>query len=127
MNFVRRAVASLEVVLIFPAALFMTALFMRSIQPQQFEPAHTAQRIVGWYAARTGVGLWLFLIGFPMVVLAIGSVSLVRNWRSDPALRQVALEFAGAIRRHLAVLIIALATSASAVILGIVVLHLITS
>ena len=127
MNFVRRAVASLEVVLIFPAALFMTALFMRSVQPQQLEPAHTAQRIVGWYAARTGVGLWLFLIGFPIAVLTIGCLSLMRNWRSDAALRQVTLEFAKAIRRHLAVLIIALATSASAVILGIVALHLITS
>lgn len=126
MNFIRRALATLEVVLIFPAALFMTALFIRSAQPQQFEPAHTAQRIVGWYAARTHVGLWLFLIGFPMAVFAIGCLSLVRNWRSDPALRQSALEFSGAIRQHFAVLIIALATSASAVILGIVVLHLIT-
>lgn len=126
MNSMRRTLATLEVVLIFPATLFMTALFMRNVQPQQFEPAHTAQRIVDWYAARIGVGLWLFLIGFPMAVLAIGCLSLVRNWRSDSALRESALELAGTLRRHLAVLIIALATCASAAILAIVVLHLIT-
>ncbi|HEV2135529.1 MAG TPA: hypothetical protein VGR47_14945 [Terracidiphilus sp.] len=126
MKALRRALATLEALLIFPAALFMTALFVRNLQPQQFEPAHTAQRIVDWYAARTHVGLWLFLIGFPLAVLAIGCVTLVRNWRSDAALRQAALECAGAVRRHFAVLIVAVATAASAVILAIVALHLIT-
>jgi len=126
MNVIRRVLATLEVMLIFPAALFMTALIVRSVQPQQFEPAHTAQRIVDWYAARTQVGLWLFLIAFPLAVLAIGCVSLLRSWRSDPALRQAGLECAGAIRRHFAVLVVALATAASAVILCIVALHMIT-
>jgi hypothetical protein len=126
MNSIRRTLATLEVVLIFPAALFMTALFVRNLQPQQFEPAHTAQRIVDWYAARTHLGLWLFLMALPLAVLAIGCVSLVQSWRSDPALRQATLEFAAAIRRHCAVLVVALATAASAAILGIVALHLIT-
>lgn len=125
MNWMRRALASLEVVLIFPAALFMTALFMRNVQPQQYEPAHTAQRIVDWYAARTHLGLWVFLIGFPLAVLAIGLATLARNWRSDAGLRQSARECAGAIRRHCAELVVALATAASAAILGVVVLHLI--
>jgi len=48
MNIMKRAIAAAELVLIFPAALFMTALFVRNLQPQQFEPAHTAQRIVSW-------------------------------------------------------------------------------
>lgn len=126
MKTIRSALAALEAALIFPAALFMTALFVRNLQPQQFEPAHTAQRIVDWYAARTHVGLWVFLIGFPLAVLAIGCVNLARNWRSDPALRQAALDCARAIRAHFAVLIVALATAASAAILGIVGLHLIT-
>ncbi len=119
----RRALAAVELVLIFPAALFMTALFVRNLQPQQFEPAHTAQRIVEWYANRTHLGLVLFLMAFPLAVLSIGCVSLVRSWRLDPALRATAFECAGAIRRHFAVLIVALATAASAGILGIVVLH----
>jgi hypothetical protein len=126
MKMIRRTLATLEVLLIFPAALFMTALFVRSAQPQQFEPAHTAQRIVDWYAARTHVGLWLFLMAFPLAVLVIGCVSLLRNWRSDAELRQAATECVGAIRQHFAVLIIALATVTSALILGIVVLHVIT-
>jgi hypothetical protein len=113
-------------VLIVPATLFMTALVVRSMQPHQFEPAHTAQRIVDWYAARTHLGLWLFLMALPLAVLAIGCVSLVRSWRGDPELRQAGLECAQAIRRHFAVLVVALATAASAVILGIVALHLIT-
>lgn len=121
----RRALASLEILLIFPATLFMTALFVRSLQPQPFEPAHTAQRIVDWYAARTHVGLWVFLIGLPLTVLLIGCVSLVRNWRADPALRAAAHACAEAIRRQFAVLVVALATATSAGILGIVVLHLI--
>lgn len=126
MNFIRRALATLEVVLIFPAALFMAALFMRSVQPQQFEPAHTAQRIVDWYAARTHLGLWIFLIAFPLVVLLSGCVSLVRSWRGDPAVRAAVFECAGAIRRHFAVFVVALATTASAAILAIVALHMIT-
>ena len=127
MKNLHRALATLEAALILPAALFMTALFVRDLQPQQFEPAHTAQRIVDWYAARTHVGLWLFLIAFPLAVLAIGCATLVRNWRSDPALRQAALDSARSIRRHFAVLVVALATTASAVILCIVALHLIAS
>lgn len=126
MNAIRRTFATLEVVLIFPGALFMTALFVRNLQPQQFEPAHTAQRIVDWYAARTHLALWLFLMALPLAVLAIGYVSLVQSWRSDPALRQATLECSGTIRRHFAVLVVALATVASAAILGIVALHVIT-
>lgn len=123
---VLRALATLELALIVPATLFMTALIVRSLQPQQYEPAHTAQRIVDWYAARTHVGLWLFLMAFPLAVLLVGCVSLVHSWRSDPALRKAAFECAGAIRRHFAVSIVALATATSAGILCIVVLHVIT-
>ena len=43
-----RALAATELALIFPAALFMTALFVRNLQPPQYEPAHTAERIVTW-------------------------------------------------------------------------------
>ncbi|MFP5277977.1 MAG: hypothetical protein ACLGPM_12740 [Acidobacteriota bacterium] len=123
MKTMRSTLATLEVLLIFPAALFMTALFVRNVQPQQFEPAHTAQRIVAWYAARTHLGLWLFLMAFPFAVLTMGGIALVQSWRTDSELRRAALEGAAAIRRHFPVLMIALATAASAVILGIVALH----
>jgi anti-sigma factor RsiW len=126
MKALRRALATLELALIFPASLFMTALFVRNLQPQQFEPARTAQRIVTWYAARTRLGLWLFLIAFPLAVLVIGAASLMRSWRADPALRTAAFECAVAIRRHFAVLVVALATATAAVILSMVALHMIT-
>jgi hypothetical protein len=125
MTAMRRALATLELALIVPAALFMTALFVRNLQPPQFEPAHTAQRIVDWYAARTHLGLWIFLIGFPLAVLLIGGVNLVRSWRSDSALRAAARECAGAIRRYFAVAVVALATATSFLILAAVALHLI--
>ena len=126
MKALRRALATLELALIAPATLFMTALFVRNLQPQQFEPAHTAQRIVTWYAARPHLALWFFLIGFPLAVLVIGCVSLIRSWRADPAIRAAASACAAAIRRHFAVLIVALATATSAGILAIVALHMIT-
>ena len=126
MKILRSALATLELALIFPAALFMTALFVRNLQPQQFEPAHTAQRIVDWYAARTHLGLWLFLIAFPLAVLLIGCVTLLRSWRADPALRAAAFEWAATLRRHFAVIVVALATATSALILCSVALHLIT-
>src|SRR5207244_4778665 len=62
MNTIRRTIAATELVLIFPAVLFMTALFVRNLQPKQLEPAHTAQEIVMCYSARPHVGLWILLI-----------------------------------------------------------------
>lgn len=126
MKTLRSAVATLEAVFIVPAALFMTALFVRNLQPQQYEPAHSAQRVVDWFAARTYLGLWVFLIGLPLVVLAAGCVSLMSSWRSDPGVRAAARECAVAVWRHLAVVVVALATGTSAVILSIVALHLLT-
>ena len=41
---IRRAIAAMELLLIFPAALFMAALVVRRLQPLQYEPAHAAQR-----------------------------------------------------------------------------------
>jgi len=126
MRTLRGGLASLEVALIFPAALFMTALFVRNLQPEPFEPAHSAGRIVAWYAARTHLGLWVFLIGLPFAVLATGSVSLLRSWRGDAALRTAARELAGTVRSYFAVVVVALATAGSAAILAIVALHMIT-
>ena len=79
MNIVKRAIAASELLLIFPAALFMTALFVRNLQPQQYEPAHTAQRIVDWYAVRPRTGLWGLLIALPLAVLLTGGGTLLRD------------------------------------------------
>ena len=48
----RRIIAAAELVLIFPAALFLTAVVARDLQLLQFEPARLAQEIVVWYSVR---------------------------------------------------------------------------
>lgn len=126
MKTIQRSIAALELLLIFPAVLFMTALFARSVQPQQFEPAHTAQLIVDWYAARTHLGLWLSLIALPLAVLVTGSIAFARNWRSDAALREAARSAITALRSHLAMFFVAAATVTAGGILAIVALHLLT-
>src|SRR5260370_4733411 len=110
MNTMKRTIAATELILIFPAALFMTALFVRELQPQQFEPAHTAQRIVMWYSARPHVGLWIMLMALPITVLVIGCVTLLRSWNEDAALRQAARQVLGDIRAHFATFCVAAAT-----------------
>ncbi len=121
-----RTIAAAELLLIFPAALFMAALFVRNLTPKQNEPAHTAQRIVMLYASSVHVGLWVMLIGLPLVVLAIGCAALLRQWMADPSLRQAAAQTFVAVRAHLATLFIAGATLTSAGILAAVAIHVLT-
>jgi cytochrome b561 len=126
MKTIKPTIAAAEVVLIFPAALFMTSLFVRELQPLQYEPAHTAQRIVDWYAARVHMGLWVLLIALPLTVLATGCATLLRAWRGNAELRQTARQTIAAIRAHLATLLVAAATLAAGGILAIVALHMLT-
>lgn len=126
MRLPKRTIATAELLLVFPAALFMTALFVRNLQPQQYEPAHTAQQIVTWYAARPHIALWGFLITLPLAVLIAGCGTLLRGWRSDVELRQAARRTLADIRAHLAMLLVAGATLAAGGILAIVALHLLT-
>ncbi|MGZ7032434.1 MAG: hypothetical protein ACXVIJ_10725 [Thermoanaerobaculia bacterium] len=126
MNTIKRAVAATELLLIFPAALFMTALFVRNLQPMQYEPAHTAQRIVMWYSARPHVGLWILLIALPLAVLVIGCTTLLRSWNDDAALRQSARQTLAAVRAHLTTLLVAVATLTAGGVLAIVALHVLT-
>ena len=107
-------------------ALFMTALFVRNLQPLQYEPAHTAQRIVMWYSARPHVGLWVFLIALPFVVLVTGCATLLRSWNDDVQLRQAAAQAFTALRAHLAMVFVAAATLTAGGVLAIVTLHVLT-
>jgi hypothetical protein len=120
-----RLIAAVQLLLIAPAAVFMGSLVLRAIQPQDHEPAHTAQRIVVWYAGRPWT-LSLWLIALPLAVLTLGGVSLIRNWQADPRLRDASLRTLGAIRAHFWMLLIALISFAAACILAIVGVHVIT-
>ena len=126
MNLPKRTIAAAELLLIFPAALFMTALFARNLQPLQYQPARSAERIVTWYSGRPYVGLWGLLIALPLTVLVIGCGALLRSWSADVELRQTARDMLAAIRRHLVTLMIAGATVTAGGVLAIVALHLLT-
>ena len=127
MPIAKRAVATAELLLLFPSSLFMTALVVRTLQPAQYEPAHTAQRIVSWYAERPHVGLWLLLIALPLAALATGAATLLRSWVGEPNLRLASRETFATIRNHLATLFIAAATLIAGCILEIVALHVLAN
>jgi hypothetical protein len=126
MHTIRRSIATLELLLIFPASLFMLALFMRNVQPAAYEPARTAGHIVDWFAARPHIGLDLSLIVLPFSALVIGSAVVIRAWRADAQLRQSVRQTLALVRAHFSSLLIAAATLLAAGILAIVALHMIT-
>ena len=114
MKTINRAVAAMEMLLVFPAALFMTALVVRNLQPLQGEPALTAQRIVAWYTGRMWT-LWVLLIALPFTALITGCAVLVTSWNGDHELPR-------GFRQALAAV-----TLSSGVILAIVVLHMLAN
>ena len=124
MNTAKRAVAQL--LLMFPAVIFMGALALRKLQPLQNEPEQTAQRIVMWYAARQWT-LWVLLIALPFAVLVIGFITLARNWRDDMELPQAALQTFAAIRTDRTMLVVAAMTLTAGVVLAIVVMHMLAN
>ena len=120
-----RLIAFTELVLIFPAALFMSALLLRGLQPLQYEPALTAQQLVMWYAGRMWT-LWVLLVGFPFAVVITGCAALLGRWNGD-ATAHTARESLAKVRGSLARRFIAATTLAAAVILAIVVLHILAN
>jgi ABC-type Fe3+ transport system permease subunit len=123
----QRAVAAIELLLILPATLFMVALFMRNVQPEAYEPAHTATLIVNWYAhGPVWLSLWILLMAMPLAVLLLGGATLLRTWKQDSDLRQAARQITTSIRAHFATLLVALATLSATGILAIVAMHAIS-
>jgi hypothetical protein len=120
-----RSLAAAELLLVFPAALFMAALFVRNLQPQQYEPARSAEQIVEWYAARPHVGLWVLMIALPLLVMVAGGIALARGWQRDQGLRDAVRNTMGNLRAHFATFLIFGATAMAAGILAIVAMHLI--
>jgi hypothetical protein len=121
-----RSIAAVELLLVAPAALFMSALFVRNLQPNRFEPARSAQQIVNWFAARPHLGLWGLLIGLPCAVMLIGCPALLHRWRSDGDLRLAVHRSISILREYCDIFLIAFATSTAGIILAIVALHLIS-
>jgi hypothetical protein len=122
----KRSSATIELLLIFPATLFMLALFLRNVQPAPYQPAETARHVVDWFAARPRIGLQLFLIALPFSALVIGAASTLRTWRRDQRLRQVTADTLATFRTHASFLLIAAVTLLAGAILSIVALHILT-
>jgi hypothetical protein len=122
----KRLIAAAELLLVFPAVLFMGSLFVRQIQPQQYQPAHAAEQIVEWYAASHHVGLWILLILMPFTVLVSGAGVLLRTWNRDAELRQTTKAALLIIRSHAATLFVAACTLTAGGILAVVALHVLT-
>jgi hypothetical protein len=123
---IKRTVAVVELLLVFPGVLFMTSLFVRNLQPAPYEPAQTARHVVDWFSARPLLGLDVFLIALPFAAFVIGCVTVLHSWRGDANLRLVALQTIAAVRSHGAALLIAASTLIAGGILAIVALHMIT-
>jgi hypothetical protein len=121
-----RIIAVMELVLIFPAALFMAALALRNLQPLQYEPAHSAQQLLMWYARRMWA-LWVLLLGLPFIVLVTGCAALLHSWDRDVVPPLTARQWLATIRARLATLFIAATTLIAGIILAIVVLHVLAN
>jgi hypothetical protein len=94
--------------------------------PLQYQPAHTAERIVTWYAVRPRISLWGLLIALPLAVLVTGCGTLLRSWSDEVELRQATRQTLAAISAHLATVLVAGATLTAGGVLAIVVLHILT-
>ena len=126
MNAIKRTIAATELLLTSPAALFMTALFVRNLTPKENDLARTAQAFVMLYAAQPHIGLWLLLIALPLAVLVIGCGTLLQRWSAEAELREAARQMLAAIRTHMAMVFIAAATVTAGGILAAVAVHVMT-
>ena len=122
----RRIIAAMELLLISPAALPMTAVVTRHLQSLQYEPAHTAQQIVMWYSARLWT-LWVLLIGLPFDAMLTGCATLLQNWNRSPDPQLAARRPSAVTRTDLSTRIIGVATLAAGAILVIVALHMLAN
>jgi hypothetical protein len=113
-----RIIAVIDLVLILPAMLFLAAVGIRAFQLIQFEPAHTSQLIVDWYAGKVWT-LWVLLVTLPLLALILGCASLA--WSPIYARQFQTRRWNGA-----AIAILA-DTLAAFVILVVVVLHILAN
>ena len=118
----KRMVAATELVLIFPASLFLAAVVARHLEPL----AHPAQQVVTWYSDRFWT-LWVLLIALPLAALLTGCVSLLPNWNGGSGGRSTAKQFGLTIHRQLTTQIIVAATLGAGSILTVVVLHMLAN
>jgi hypothetical protein len=117
----KRTLAAAHLLLISPSLLFLVAVIIQRLHPSQ--PAQTAQHIVTWYAERMWT-LWILLLALPLSVLISGSISLLRDWSGSTQVATFAQKTVAVLLPAGARTSIAVTTATSAVIVGIVILHM---
>ena len=123
MHIPKSAIAAAQLVLLFPAGLFMLALLARDLSPLLYEPAYTAQVIVAWYAGRIWT-LWVLLIFLPLAALVIGCGTLLQHWVAAAKAHQTTPQPSGTLHIQPATLMVAALTFSAGIILGVVALHM---
>jgi hypothetical protein len=121
MRVIKQTLAIVELILVLPAALFMTALFLREVQP-----AAQTGLLVQWFSHHIVLGLYVSLIGMPLAAFTVGCAMVLRSWRADAHFRRATLEVFTIARANVASLLIAGATLMAGGILAIVAMHMIT-
>jgi len=121
MKTIGRTISVIELLLVFPATLFMIALFLRDVQP-----AAQTGRLVEWFSHHVVLGLYIFLIAMPFAAFVVGCVIVLRCWRSDMEFRRATLQILTTVRAQLSPLLIAGATLTAGGILAIVAMHMMT-
>jgi len=110
-----------ELLLIFPALIFMSALFLRSVQPLL-----QTGLVVDWFSQHLVLGLYVSLVAMPLGAVLLGCAVLTHGWRSDAEFRRATV----AMRRTACIyaphLSLAAATLAALAVLALVALHMIT-
>jgi len=110
--------------LICPAILFVTALFVRFFQPIESGPGRTAERVVTWYATHPQLALWVLLLLLPLSSFILGSAALLRTWDNNPQLQDFTWRALAAIPNHWPAVSIGAATLVAAGVLTMIVRHL---
>jgi hypothetical protein len=125
MSLTNDVIAVWALALVCPALVFVTALFVRQVQPLESEPARTAERIVRWFAAHPQFGLWVALLLFPLSAFILGSAALLRTWADNPQLRDYTSRALWAIPAHWPAVSIGGLTLLSAWVLTMITAHLV--
>ena len=117
-----RAIALIQLLLVLPAALFLTSVLVAAGHSPQFELGNVAERIVVWFSARIWT-FWLLLLGLPFAVFAAGFATLAHRWNHHAG-PNFSLSM---IPAPLATLLVGGLTLSSAGILAVVVLHMLAN
>jgi len=118
MALTNNAIAAIASVLVFPAVLFLAALFARQVPPPRAAHARTADRIVEWYSNHSQLGLWICLLLLPMTAFVLGGAALLRTWRENPMLQYYSWRAVQSVPEHLPAFLIAVVTMASGYVLA---------